>query len=86
MEFLDEAKETLDRIVCRNDGCFESIKEDKEFGGFLNLLVDGFNGEEEDDGSKQVEKLVKPRREPRQERPKRPEYQQRPDRPERTPY
>ena len=39
----ETAEDTLDRIVCRNGDCFESIKQDVEFDSFLSQVLNDFS-------------------------------------------
>lgn len=42
---MEDAKDTLDRITCKNGDCFEKIKEDEEFDMFLSQVLNNFSME-----------------------------------------
>ena len=56
---VEEAIDTLGKIVCKHKGCLESIKKDNELNGLLTLLVDDILEKEDDDDLKEVDEAAK---------------------------
>ena len=56
---VEEAIDTLGKIVCKHKGCLESIKKDTELNGILTLLVDDLMEKEDGDDLEKVVEDVK---------------------------